>query len=473
MNVKNLFPILLISTILLSGCNKVNHNQSHLSPYKENPRYWEYKGNPLLLLGASNNDNLFQSSDMKAQIIKMKTVGGNFIRNSMSFRDSGDVVPFGITTDSLFDLNQWNPEYWQRFHDLLEFCNQEEVIIQIEVWDRFDYSRSTWFKNPYNPANNINYTFEETFFSSKYPDPPELDHQPFFHSIPGMPMYHEGLDIVRRWQENFVDKLLSYCLEYDNILYCMNNETTSPAEWGKYWMEFIITKASAKGKGVYVTDMFDNFFEPEECKPCRYSLEHPEFYLYVEVSQLNSRSSGQEHWDEMQWSLNLRDEHGIRPANCTKVYGAIKDGMWWGFGNSKDGIERFYRDVIGGISVVRHHRPPYGHGLGANALASINAVRKIEKYVNFWDITPSMELLKNREENEAYCSSMEGEKYLIYFPGEGSVLLNLPEHVYSTRWMNCESGEWLEKVVTIEGNRDTEINTPGKEGWIAVITKVD
>lgn len=462
---------LLILTLLLSGCSGEKKSDLSLQPYSENPRYWEFKGKPVLFLGATNSHNLFQAEDMNEQIQTLLNAGGNYVRNTMSYREFGNVAPHFLGQDGKYDLNAWNEEYWKRFSNFLELMSKNDIIIQIEIWDRFDFSRRFWDRNPYNPANNINYTFEETLFFIEYPAPPEQDHQPFFHSIPGMPMYHEGLDIVRVEQENYVDKLLSYSLEYDNILYCMNNETTSPAEWGKYWMEFIKSKATEKGKVVYVTDMFDNFFEPEECEQCQYSLEHPEFYPYVEVSQINSRSSGQEHWDEMQWSLNLRDEYGIRPANCTKVYGAIRTDMWWGFGNERDGIERFYRNVIGGISVIRHHRPDYGHGLDSSALASLKAVREIEKYVKFWDVKPSMELLKYREENEAYCSSVEGEKYLIYFPTEGNVLLDLPENDYSIRWMNCATGNWLEEVGKIEGSKDTNICTPAMEGWIAVIIK--
>ena len=28
------------------------------------------------------------------------------------------------------------------------------IIVQIEVWDRFDYSRDNWEPHPYNPKNN-------------------------------------------------------------------------------------------------------------------------------------------------------------------------------------------------------------------------------------------------------------------------------------------------------------------------------
>ncbi len=59
---------------------------SDIRPYSENPKYWQYKGEPVLLLGGSNNDNLFQSPDLEEQLDLLQSVGGNFIRNTMSSR---------------------------------------------------------------------------------------------------------------------------------------------------------------------------------------------------------------------------------------------------------------------------------------------------------------------------------------------------------------------------------------------------
>jgi hypothetical protein len=42
-------------------------------------------------------------------------------------------------------------------------------------------------------------------------------------------------ELVLRYQQAFVDKLLSYSLAYPHVLYCMNNETGERVEWGDYW----------------------------------------------------------------------------------------------------------------------------------------------------------------------------------------------------------------------------------------------
>jgi hypothetical protein len=54
-----------------SNHQEKNHslsNQNRIQPYKQNPRYWQYKGKPVLLLGGTKDDNLFQIPDLKEHL---------------------------------------------------------------------------------------------------------------------------------------------------------------------------------------------------------------------------------------------------------------------------------------------------------------------------------------------------------------------------------------------------------------------
>ena len=95
-----------------------------------------------------------------AEMEIVKTAGGNYVRNTMSDRrDKGfEVYPFLMLDDGRYDLSQWNPEYWDRFERFLQWTAERDIIVQIEVWDRFDYSRNHWPPHPYNPKNNVNYS---------------------------------------------------------------------------------------------------------------------------------------------------------------------------------------------------------------------------------------------------------------------------------------------------------------------------
>ena len=461
--------LLLFSLIAIIKCSSPVIKKNHIKPYGGNTRYWQYKNKPVLLLGASDDDNLFQlaSGELEQQLNRLRDAGGNYIRNTMSSRDSGNVWPFYRQPDGKYDLDQWNKVYWDKFENLLKLTNERDIIVQIEIWDRFDFSRDPWKVNPFNPVNNINYSGEESGLDSDYPKHPGSDVQPFFHSVIGMPLYKPVLGTVKKYQEIFVNKLLSYSLQYGNVLYCMDNETNTPPMWGKYWMSFIQEKAG--DVEVYTTDMFDEFFKPQSCRTCRAAISEPATYTFLDVSQINSRNFGRPHWDTLQWILGQREKYELRPVNCVKVYGGGSSS--WGSGTNRDGMERFYRDVMGGCAAVRHHRPPSGNGLNGNAMATIKTVRKVESVIKFWDIEPRMNLLDDSQENEAYIAG-DGKTFVLYFTKGGKVDFKPGDTItkISGRWINGNSGDWAGDI-NMTGHDKFEIIAPDIKGcWMAVFS---
>tara|TARA_R110002050_G_scaffold89495_1_gene188400 strand:+ start:486 stop:899 length:414 start_codon:yes stop_codon:yes gene_type:complete len=110
--------ILLISTLKLSGQSySTNDTDSQgIKPYTQNPWYWQYQGEPLVLIGGSDDDNLFQwtGKQLTDHLDLLISSGGNYLRNTMSDRDEGNVFAFKKINEDSYDLNQWNDEYWRR-----------------------------------------------------------------------------------------------------------------------------------------------------------------------------------------------------------------------------------------------------------------------------------------------------------------------------------------------------------------------
>jgi hypothetical protein len=462
----------LMSTLLLvTSCQtpQTDENAGRIKPWPENPKYWQYEGEPVLLVGASKDDNLFQVPDLKAHLDSLAAIGGNYIRNTMSSRaDSGwEVYRFKQLDDGEYDLDQWNDEYWTRFENMLRWTHERDIIVQIEVWDRFDYSRDNWLTSPWNPANNINYTFAATGFAPDYPRHPSTDVQPFFHSIPGMEGYDTRYDVFRVYQEKFVDKLLSYSLEFPNVLYCMNNETSTSEKWGQYWMQYIRDKAADMGVEVYVTDMFDDFWRGEDSENVDLVFDNPDVYDFVDISQVNSRNFGQDHWDRLRW-LHERARDNPRPLNNTKIYGGNESS--WGSGTNDDGVERMWRHVLGGSASVRHHRPPSGCGLNEKAQASVKSIRKMETLVKAWELEPQMQRLSNHDDNEAYLAA-SNETVVVYFTNGGSVTVDLDDWNSDAdiSWISVASGDWGERQ-SIAATNELTLTAPSDGGWVAVLS---
>jgi hypothetical protein len=226
-----------------------------IRPWPDNPWYWQFKGEPVFLAGGSDDDNLFQWPEEKLteQLDLLASVGGNYVRNTLSDRqDKGfELYPFEQLPNGKYDLEQWNDAYWQRFEFFLNETEKRDVIVQIEVWDRFDYSRNNWEPHPYNPKNNVNYTHETSGLAATYPDHPGANKQPFFYTVPTL----RNNAIVYKYQHRFVDKMLSYALQHGNVLYCMDNETNGAEEWGRWWATYIRQEATSAGQRVYVTEI--------------------------------------------------------------------------------------------------------------------------------------------------------------------------------------------------------------------------
>ncbi len=449
-----------------------------IQPYVKNPRYWQYKGRPVLLLGGSRTDHIFLLDGLREHLDEISQVGGNYVRCTMSQREGLDLKPHKRLASGKFDLDQWNEDYWNRFASCLKWCAERDIILQIEVWDRFDYSTEHWQTSPWNPGNNVNYTYDQTGFAAEYPQHPSRDLQPFFHSIPGMPRYDPRLDLVRQFQEAFVRKMLSYTLDYPNVLYCMNNETSTPAAWGRYWIEFIQRRAAERNVQVFTTDMFDDAFQAEQAEHTPIVFDDTKHYMFADISQVNSRNFDEAHWDALRWLIDQVNRHP-RPCNHTKIYGS---GYYsFGTGGPEDGVERFWRDILGGSASVRFHRPDSGNGLNDFAKGSIRAARILEEQIKMWDVEPHMELLANRASNEAYLAAQPGEKYALYFTNGGSVQLDLTgvQGDFNVTWISISMGITTETALdgrrratrSIRGGSMVTLTAPYKGGWVAAVVK--
>ena len=458
---RNYFILLL--AILTLNCYSDAGTIKIIRPYSENPSYWEYGGQPLLLLGATITDNLFQIEHLESHLDSLANAGGNYIRNTMSDRDRGNQKAFARTADGKYDLNNWNDEYWRRFENILKLTAERDIIVQIEVWDRFDHSREPWLTNPYNPGNNTNYTYEESGLDSVYPSHSYANEQPFFFTVPDL----DNNVTVLQYQEAFVKKMLSISLEYGNVLYCIDNETSGVEEWATYWAGFI--KDNSNSREIYITQMWDSW---DVTSPVhKRTLDHPERYGFIDISQ-NSHNPGRLNWERAQYIFDYINGTP-RPVNSTKIYGSDGHDAWLHRGmTTEHAVETFFRNIIGGFASSRFHRPPHGLGLSHITINSMKTIREIEQQAKMWDIEPRMDLLRSAEGNTAYLAAREGEEYVIYFPKNGTIELDLTHHAhkFSIRWINPENALWGNSH-EIEGGTFTEFRAVNENGSIAVITR--
>jgi hypothetical protein len=271
-----------------------------------------------------------------------------------------------------------------------------------------------------------------------------------------------NLPLILDYQRRFVAKLLSYSLNYDHVLYCMDNETVVSRRWGAYWADFVRAEATRLGKSVQTTEMWgrQNLADPMHNR----TFDDPTRYTFVDVSQ-NNHESGQQHYDK---ALSRRNSirNRPRPMNNTKIYGA--DGG--PHTTAKNGIECFWRNLFGGHATVRFHRPASGLGLSPRARRNIHSARLVTNAFDLFSCEPNNSLLGSRAPNEAYCLAESGKSYAVYFPAGGSVTLNtsaLPGTL-TVRWWDVDRSGWLAPRRAQSGSA-VRLTAPNGGQWAVVI----
>jgi hypothetical protein len=100
-----------------------------------------------------------------------------------------------------YDLNQWNPEFFERLHRFLSLASDYGIIVEV-VFLSNTYSPVVWSLNPLNAKNNLN-------------DVEEIEWQDY------MTIRHPNLF---QWQCAHVRKIVEETNQYDNIIYEICNE---------------------------------------------------------------------------------------------------------------------------------------------------------------------------------------------------------------------------------------------------------
>jgi len=470
--------------------NQGNSNEDkmdRIQPYHINPSYWQYKGKPVLLLGGSDNDNIFQDIGINNQLDSLVEAGGNYLRCTMSSRDSGNLYPYFQDTESgKYDLNRWNEDYWQSLATFLNATKERDIIVQIEIWATYDfYTRGDkpWYRSPFHSDNNINYNEDESGLPSVFESRGGMLINPFFESVPSI----KDLPLVLQYQKKFVDKLLAVTFEYNHVLYCIDNETNAHPDWGLYWAKYISNKATEKEIQIEVTEMWDTFDPTNGAIPgaqiqdpevhfftgrsnVASTLNHPETYSYIDISN-NSVQTGRVHYKTGHWVWDQVQQSGkIRPINTVKIYGSDNTG-WAGGGTSQDAGERFWRNIFAGLATSRFHRPTVGMGLSETAMAHMKSMRMLTDEFDIFTSKPYNTYLDEEgDEKEVYCLAGEGGKYAVVFFDSIDYKIDISSATegVQVKWLDIMSSKWL-KQEDYKNVDSVSLISPGNGFWAALI----
>jgi hypothetical protein len=445
-----------------------------IRPYEKNPWYWQFRGQPVVLIGGSDIDSPFQwvGPRLTDHLDLMVSVGGNYIRNVMSDRNAGSLYAFKRLENGSYDLNQWNDEYWDRLRFFLDETAKRGIVVQLSLWDHFDIGTALWLRHPWNPANNVNmevgtWSGRRDFYSTLARDD------------------QDGLGNQKR----FADKVLSVTLGYGHVLYNINNESDEGTQWENYWALHIQRAARERGREAYVTTL-----QFDAGSAVRHVLTYPEIYSFVDISQ-NSQDSrgtrGPAHWDMLLFLRQKIASHpgGPKPMNHEKVYGGL-DGVDYSAGTETEAINRHWRNIFAGAASSRFHRPAlprvWGSGLNGRVQRNLKAMTMLLEEFDIFSAQPHNDLLRSRVpvagQMEAYVSASVGRQYAIYFP-PGRQTVDFDPWVFveevRIRWLDIDNTRWSEPEivkVAFEGDQHdwgyrghVKLTTPSQGPYVVLI----
>jgi hypothetical protein len=191
----------------------------------ENPRYLLFRGKPLLLISASEHygsvinrpfDYEKYLDDAAAHNITM-TRTFLFYRELQSARNPSSpckpespdyIAPFmrtgpgnAMDGEPMYDLDKWNPEYFDRLHKYLDSASRHGIVVELTVFSN-TYAPGVWALNPLRAENNLQHVGAvdwEDYISLKNPE-------------------------LVQWQTRYARKIIQETSGYDNVYYEICNE---------------------------------------------------------------------------------------------------------------------------------------------------------------------------------------------------------------------------------------------------------
>ena len=332
-----------------------------------------------------------------------------------------------------FDLDKWDPAYFERLHDFMDYADKMGVVVEADLF----FLGPTFDNHPMNPANNVNGT--ET---------------PDFRGYLTL-QYSK----ILKYQEAYTRKMVDELNKYDNLIINICNEpwfsnqehpgfASPPADKTKAWIErvseWIVDEEKNLPKKHLLSVDYTNEGE-------RISAENLDTY-WKNISVFNH------HYDQDSKSLTLNydipraftfNETGLMPP-LTAQYriqgwkymltgGALYNNLDFTFqvGNEDgSGSTGFVCPYYTGCT------HPYMKNQMAVLLAFMNSI-------DFVKMHPSRQVLALYEGSENIrCLAWEGHQYALYFWGGHRPVfrLNAPAGNYRAEWIEPASG----KVVRVD-----------------------
>ncbi|WKN45180.1 hypothetical protein [Tunicatimonas pelagia] len=481
------FSVFVIQSVMAqSGVAQTSAVQP-IALHPDNPHYFIYQDEPTLLITSGEHYGavLNLDFDYRAYLETMQQERMNYTRifvgsyveipgsfnignNTLAPAVNRFVAPWKRTDEEglyqgekKFDLDEWNPEYFERLTGFIREADQRDIIVEVTFFCS-TYADESWERNPFNSGNNINGV-------------PKIDRKKSNTLANGS---------LTDYQKKLVAKIVTELNSFNNIFYEIQNEpwsddpqdalrtlkTLDPKEltWAKWahtaseasleWQQIMVDQIVATEKELtskhLIAQNYCNF---------RHSLEE----VQDGVNILNFHYA----WPEAVWMNYAWD----RPISFDES----------GFAGSSDTtyLRQAWQFIVAGGSVFNNLDYSFyvGHedGKGSNDAPGGGSTTLRQQLVYLHEFVESLDYIRMSPDFstvvhspglETQCLAEAGQQYAIFFTGQATdwVKLNLPQGNFTYEFISPFTGEAID-TGNISGSGETiQFELPEFEHMVAL-----
>jgi hypothetical protein len=462
----------------------------------QNPHYFSYRGKTVALITSGEHyGSVFNAEfDYHKYLSSLQSVGLNFTRifggsyvevpaksfgiqrNDLAPADGKFIAPWARSATAGYagggnklDLNQWNPEYFRRFHDFVTEAAQRGIVVELTLFSAH-YGEQQWNFSPFNPANNVNNTTAIDWKKLNTPDNGN----------------------ILAFQEAYARKLVHEANAHDNVIFEIQNEPWSdrPVLSGVINPYLFPPTRDRFPNSIDLPDADALAFEQrvagwiadEESKlPNRHlvsqnisNFRYPIrdvisgvsivsfHYAYPEAASWNYGLGKVVSCDETGF-LGREDEPYRRQAwNFMLSGGGVFDGLDYSFSpGHEDGSDDQPNGPGGGSAAFRQQLKILSEFLQSLPLASLR---------------PHAQVVMSAPGLVAHALASSGRVYAIYLDGDGpaDVTLALPQGHFHAEWLDTVTGKIAKSEDFQNPSGVTTLKSPEFKNGIALkIVKLD
>lgn len=355
--------------------------------------------------------------------------------NEMPYSRSGQ----GEAQDRLskYDLNQFNPWYWNRLKQFVDAADRKGLVLLHDHYNQHNIIEegAHWCDYPWRSANNINDLGfpEKTVFSG--------DKRVYMAEQ----FYDISRPVIREYHSKFIRHNVETFHDNNGVVHSIGMEYTGPLHFMNFWLEEVNACQPHQLVALSATkDVQDAVLQDEK---------HRAMVDVIDIRQWHYRDDGTLY--EPQGGVSLAPRQHARlidrgAVSCASIYRAVRE------------YRRQYPDkaVVYNAFMVRapHNAVPWAVFMAGGSFAQVPPIDELPVY----ELASSFVPIDDQTDMETqWVLGSAGKAYLVY-PLKNEIHLDLTndKQSYKVFWIDPDDGTLLKKGDRVKGNSVLMIEVP-------------